>query len=262
MSKPSNISFLKQSTRQVEIIRQVQGGGAIGLNELAGKLGISGSTLRRDLRPLEEAGVLSLTAGKVEESRTAGVEMPYTLRMLANREEKQRIARAALELIHNGETVFISGGTTAVALASLLAGQRRLTAITNSLRVANLLLDQPGIELVIVGGRVRSGEQTLHGHLTEWGAQQLRADKLFFGIQAITPQHGLTHAHLVEVSSDRALAESAAQVIVLADHTKFGRVAPAFVLPLSKVNLIITGVETAPEYIEALRAQNVQVLVV
>jgi DeoR/GlpR family transcriptional regulator of sugar metabolism len=134
--------------------------------------------------------------------------------------------------------------------------------ITNSMRVANTLIDINGIQLIVLGGRVRPGEQTLHGHLTEWGAQQMRADKLIYGVQAISLQHGLTHGQMVEVSTDRALAEASSQVIVLADHTKFGQVAPALVLPLSKVHTIITGLETPDETIVALRTAGVQVIAV
>ena len=169
---------------------------------------------------------------------------------------------ASPALIQNGETIFIAGGSTALELARRLPGQRRLTVITNSMRVANILIDINGIQLILLGGSIRSGEQTLHGHLTEWGVHQMRADKLFYGVQAISLQHGLTHGQMVEVSTDRALAEASSQVIVLADHTKFGQVAPALVLPLSKVHTIITGIETPAETIAALQKQGVKVMAV
>ena len=111
----------------------MQGGGPIPLNDLAERLGVSGSTLRRDLHELQQAGAVRLVAGRVEAPGSPGAEMPFTLRTLANREEKQRIAKAALGLIQNGETIFLTGGTTILELAYLLPGQRHLTAITNSL---------------------------------------------------------------------------------------------------------------------------------
>ena len=256
----------KHAERKMDLLRLVQsamqGNSPASLNDLAERLGVSGSTLRRDLRELQEAGAVRLVAGRVEAPGSPGTEMPFALRMLANREEKQRIARAALGLIQNGETIFLTGGTTILELAYLLPGQRHLTVITNSLRVANALLDKPRIELIILGGRVRSGEQTLHGLLAEWGVQQVRADKLFFGIQAVSAQHGLTHGQMVEVSTDRALADAASQVIVLADHSKLGRVAAALVLPLKKVHTLITGTEISPDQLEAFRAQNLNIMVV
>jgi DeoR family transcriptional regulator, aga operon transcriptional repressor len=250
----------KRNDRMIEIIRLLQTDEQIPLDTLACNLDISGSTLRRDLREFEKMGYVTITSGKVSLASRPGDEMPFSLRELNNQDEKHRIAQAALGLIQNGETVFISGGTTTLELARMLPGQRRVTVITNSLRVVNLLVDQWGIDLVILGGKVRPDEQTLHGHLTEYGAQQLRADKFFYGIQAISPLHGLTHGQIVEVSTDRALADAATQVIVLVDHTKFGKVAPALVLPLNKVNIVITGKELAPEYLEGLQLQNVRMI--
>jgi DeoR/GlpR family transcriptional regulator of sugar metabolism len=257
-----SFTAVKRATRQVDLLHLLQAQGALLLNDLAERLGVSGSTLRRDLRELEEAGVVRVVSGRVEVSAASGAEMPFGLRALLNHAEKARIAGAALELIQNGETIFIAGGSTALELARRLPGQRRLTVITNSVRVANILIDVNDIQLILLGGSIRSGEQTLHGHLTEWGVHQMRADKLFYGVQAISLQHGLTHGQMVEVSTDRALAEASSQVIVLADHTKFGQVAPALVLPLSKVHTIITGIETPAETIAALQKQGVKVMAV
>jgi DeoR/GlpR family transcriptional regulator of sugar metabolism len=107
---------------------------------------------------------------------------------------------------------------------------------------------------------VRPGEQTLHGHLTDWGVAQFRADKLFYGIEAISLQHGLTHSQIVEVSTDRAFANAATQTIILADHTKFGKVAPALVMPLEKVHVIVTDRDLPPEVVESLLAKGIKVL--
>ena len=250
----------KHADRKVNLLRELQAHESVGLNDLAQQLGVSESTLRRDLHEFIAAGYARISAGRIELAAASGEEVPFPLRERVNAEEKQRIARAALELIQNGETVFISGGTTTLELARLLPGRRRLTAITNSLRVVNALVDRPGIELVVLGGKVRPDEQTMHGHLTELAAQELRADSFFYGIPAIHPLHGLTHGQTNEINTDRAMAAAVTHIIVLADHTKFGRVAPALVMPLSRVNTVITGRETAPEYLESMRVQNVRVL--
>lgn len=182
------------------------------------------------------------------------------LRTTFNAEEKQRIARAALELIRNGETIFVLGGSTTLELARLLPGQRQVTVLTNALLVANAVVDRPGIKLVVLGGVVREDEQTMHGHLTLYAAEQLHADKIFYGIEAISLEHGLTHSQLVEVSTDRALLKAANQTIVLADHTKFNRLAPARVVPLNEVDILITGREAPPETVLALQQAGVQVI--
>jgi DeoR/GlpR family transcriptional regulator of sugar metabolism len=250
----------RKAERRSRLLQILSQDGSLSIEDLAGKLDISSSTLRRELHELIESGVVSLRAGVAELVTTSEIEFPFHARLLMNQEEKKRIAAAALDLIQNGEVIFMAGGTTTLELARLLPGQRRLTVITNVLHIAVLLVDQPNINLVILGGVVRPFEQTMHGLLTEAGIQQLRADKFFYGAQAISLQHGITHSQLQEVSTDRALAAAATRTIVLADHTKFDRLAPALVLPLDKVHMIITGKETAMDFIRPLREQGVNVI--
>ena len=249
----------KSIDRRVTLLRVLQENEPISVNDLAQAAELSPSTLRRELRQLVEDNLVNVNVGQVALT-ISSEEMPYAFRTILNTEVKQKIARASLDLIQNGETIFLAGGTTTLELAKLLPHQRRLTVITNALRVANLLVDIQGIDLVVLGGLVRQGEQTMHGHLTELGVNQFRADKLIYGSEAISLQHGITHSQIVEVSTDRALANAATQVIILADHTKFGRVAPALVLPFEKVHIIVTDKDIPPETLEGLCAKNIQVI--
>jgi DeoR family transcriptional regulator, aga operon transcriptional repressor len=253
-------SSRKRIERKLTLIQVLQKCDSIPIDELAHQTGVSSSTLRRELRDLVNENLVAVNVGKVSLATPSNEEKPFAMRSLLNSDEKVRIGAAALGLIRNGDTIFIAGGTTTLELARLLLGQRRLTVITNALRVVDLLVDQPGIDLVILGGAVRPGEQTLHGHLTDWGVAQFRADKLFYGIEAISLQHGLTHSQIVEVSTDRALASAATQTIVLADHTKFGKVASALVMPLENVHVVITGRDLPADTLEGLRAKGLQVI--
>jgi DeoR/GlpR family transcriptional regulator of sugar metabolism len=255
-------SSRKRIERKSALLHVLQTVDSIPIDDLARQTGVSSSTLRRELRPLVIDSLVTVSVGKVSLSKPTNEERPFALRALLNSEEKVRIGQAALELVKNGDTIFIAGGTTSLELARLLPGQRRVTVITNALRVVDLLVDQPGIDLVTLGGAVRPGEQTLHGHLTDWGVSQFRADKLFYGIEAISLQHGLTHSQIVEVSTDRALASAATQTIILADHSKFGKVAPALVMPLEQVHVIVTGRDLPTEILEALRNKGIQVILV
>jgi DeoR/GlpR family transcriptional regulator of sugar metabolism len=252
-------SSIKRTERRANLIRLLQENQPISVYDLSQTSGLSQSTLRRELHQLAQEGLVKVNVGQVA-LVASSEEMPYAFRQMMNDDLKRKIARASLDLIQNGETIFIAGGTTTLEFAKLLPGQRRLTVITNALRVANVLVDVPGIELVILGGAIRPGEQTMHGHLTEWGVHQFRADKLIYGTQAINLQHGITHSQIVEVSTDRALANVATQVIVLADHTKFGRVAPAFVFGLEKVHILVSDRDLSEETVESLTSKNIQVI--
>ena len=250
----------KRVERRAALLQLLQGHATLSIDDLARRVKVSNSTLRRELHDLAAEGLVRVNTGNVSLASPSNEERPFALRALSNRAEKARIGRAALDLVQNGDTVFISGGTTTLELAKLLPGQRRLTVITNAVRVLNLLADQPGIDLVTLGGAVRPGEQTMHGHLTELGVAQFRADKLFFGIEAISLQHGLTHSQIPEVSTDRALVGAATQTIVLADHTKFGQVAPALVVPLEKIQVIVTDRDLPADVLQGLRARSIQVI--
>jgi DeoR/GlpR family transcriptional regulator of sugar metabolism len=248
---------IKRKSTLLNVLQRVE---SIPIDELARQLEVSNSTLRRELHDLSNESLVAISVGKVSLATPSNEERPFALRTLLNSEEKIRIGRMALELVHNGDTIFIAGGTTTFEFARLLPCQRRVTVITNALRVVDLLVDQPGIDLVALGGAVRPGEQTLHGHLTDWGVAQFRADKLFYGIEAISLQHGLTHSQIVEVSTDRAFANAATQTIILADHTKFGKVAPALVMELDKVHVIVTDRDLAPDIVECLSAKGIKVI--
>jgi len=246
--------------RQKKIIQALRPDQAISFNELAQMVGISESTLRREVSALIDEGLVERQTGKLLPGFTSEAEIPLVVRTTIHAEEKKRIASAALELVHNGETIFVAGGTTTLEFARLLPGQRQLTVVTNALTVANLLVSQRGIKLVVLGGEVRRGEQTMHGHLTISGAQELRADKLFYGVEGVSLEHGVTHSQLIEVSTDRALISACIETIILADYHKIGKVAPALVAPLSQISRIVTGRELPVEFITGLKAQGVQVI--
>jgi len=250
----------KRIERTTALLHALQKNDSIPIDDLARQLEISSSTLRRELRDLANQSLVTIAIGKVSLAKNSIEERPFALRSLLNSQEKAHIGGRALDLVNNGDSIFIAGGTTTLEFARLLPGERRVTVITNALRVVDLLVDQPGIELIALGGAVRPGEQTLHGHLTDWGVAQFRADKLFYGIEAISLQHGLTHSQVVEVSTDRAFASAATQTIILADHTKFGKVAPALVMPLDKVHIIVTGRDLADDIVESLCAKGIQVI--
>lgn len=250
----------KKVNRKAEILDLLRTQQSTSLQELAERMHTSLSTVRRDLEEMVEEGLVRRKFGSVSMAASPGDETPFALRATLNQAEKKRIARAALELIKNGDTIYISSGTTALELARLLPGQRRVTVITNALRVANLLVDQPGIDLMLLGGALRPDEQTMHGPLTEWGTQQFRAQSMFYGVEAISARHGLTHSQVVEVNTDRAIAQMVNQVIVLVDHTKFERVAPVSVLPIAGVHIVITGQELDLPLVEELQSSGVKVI--
>jgi DeoR/GlpR family transcriptional regulator of sugar metabolism len=160
---------------------------------------------------------------------------------------KRAIAEAARRLVSPGQTIVISSGTTTLEFARRLDGIQPLTVITNSLDVANTLIDRQGIELIVMGGAVRPRMHSLLGHLTDLASTELRGDTLFMGVPAVSPDHGLLSDHMPEILTDRALKQMVARVVVLADASKFRHTAPAFMFGLDEVDTIVTddGLEPA-----------------
>ncbi len=124
----------------------------------------------------------------------------------------------------------------------------------------NVLAGLSEIDTVVVGGFLRRSELSFIGHIAEATLQDLRVDKVIIGMRGIDPVHGLTSEHLEELKTDQAIIRMSDTVIVVADHTKFGRVATGRTAPITAASLIVTDTETPPEIIRAIRALGVEVV--
>jgi DeoR/GlpR family transcriptional regulator of sugar metabolism len=257
-----DLSDLSGVERQQHLLEYIQKNGRVSVQRIADVFSVSLATARRDLNDLAEQGKVQRVHGGAVAMKLEPLEPPVLQREGQQVEEKKRIAQTAADLIQDGETVFISSGTTALEVARNLVGRSRLTIITNSIPVLNLLGYQPGLSVIVLGGMVRPDGQSLIGHITEQALEELRADKVIFGIRAIHPDHGLTNDYLPETMTDRAILSIARQVIVVADHTKLGRVSTAFVAPLSRVNILITDSRAPAEIVEQISAAQVRVMMV
>ena len=247
---------MPRADRSSRLIHRLREDGRASVATLARDLGVTPSTIRRDLARLADDGALVRTYG--------GAALPAASAAPRRRdpaaEAKRAIAAAAATLVEEGQTIAISSGSTTLALARQLV-DRRLTVITNALDVASVLLDRDGIELVILGGVVRPRMHSMLGHLAELALRELRADTLFMGIGALDPDRGLMNDSIPEILTDRALRRSARTCVVLADASKFSGVAPAFVFGLKEVDTVVTDAGADPADVVALRARGVRVVV-
>lgn len=248
--------------RQQQVLRFIGERQRVTVADVCEQFAISEATARRDLEALADQGVVQRVHGGALALHRAPPELPALQRADEQAAEKQRIARAAADLVGDGETVFLSSGTTTFEVARQLRTRSNLTVITNSLLVINELASAANITLVTLGGILRRSEFSMIGHITEQALAELRADKVIIGIRAIDSTHGLTNDYLPETMTDRAILRSGRTVIVAADHTKCERMAPAFVAPVSAMHMLITDTDAPLAFVEALREQGVQVLTV
>ena len=248
--------------RQEELLRFVEQHQRATVTEMAEYLSVSLATVRRDLESLTEQGKIQRFHGGAIAVPKAPPELPALERETEQAEHKKRIGRAAAELVEAGDTIFLGSGTTVLEVARNLRQHRRLTVITNSLPVINILTDVPEINMVCLGGILRRSELSMIGHITEQALAEVVADKVIMGIRALDVERGLTNDYLPETKTDRSILGIGRKVIIVADHTKCGRVSTAFVAPITAIQTLVTDSNTSPDFIGHLTAKGIEVVTV
>ncbi|WP_153466001.1 DeoR/GlpR family DNA-binding transcription regulator [Streptomyces kaniharaensis] len=200
----------------------VRANGAVSLRELARVVQTSEVTVRRDVRALEAEGLLDRRHGGAVLPGGFSREPGYPQKTHLSAAEKSAIADLAAGLVEEGDQVVVGAGTTTQELARRLARVPGLTVVTNSLLVAQALAHANRVEVVMTGGTLRGSNYALVGSGAEQSLHGLRVSKAFISGSGLTAERGLSTANMLSASVDRALVQSAAEVIVLADHTKLG----------------------------------------
>jgi DeoR/GlpR family transcriptional regulator of sugar metabolism len=231
--------------RQYKILQILEKSPDVHVSELSALLGVSQATVRRDLDRLCDGGQIRRIHGGAVLVKREPPQAPVIQRIVQNSDEKRRIGRLAASLVSEGDTVFIGSGSTTQEVARNLAGRQNITVVTNAMPVINQLSHEEGISLIATGGFLRLSELSFIGHLTEQVLRELRPQKVIMGIQAFSLEEGLTNDYLPEVSTDRVIIQSAPEVILVADHTKFGKVCAALVAPVTAIHTLVadTGID-------------------
>lgn len=256
MASSLSLVSLERHDRIVDFIHLRQ---RASVDEIAARFAISPATVRRDLEVLARNGEIERFHGGAQVTRHAPPELPVLQRQNVLASEKQAIGQAAAMLVQEGDTVFIGSGTTPLQVAINLRNCKNLTVITNSVLVINALSDLAGVTLVGLGGVFRQSEMSLIGHITERGLSEVHAAKIIIGIRAIDIERGLTNDYLPETMTDRAILAAGRQVIIVADHTKCGRVSTAYVAPVTAMHMLITDAKSPPDFVCGLQGLGIEV---
>jgi DeoR family fructose operon transcriptional repressor len=230
--------------------------------ELSSLLGVSTVTVRRYLAMLEAEGLVRRTRGGAFMNEGLVEEPSFGSKRDRFSNEKQRIAQAAVATVKDGDTIALNAGTTTYEIARSLRGRQNLTVVTNSISIASVLVDTPGIRLMVTGGVSRERSQALVGPVAEASLKSIFVSKAFLGVNGLSLAHGLTTPNLEEAQVNRAMIRVAQQVTVVADHSKFERVCFSLIASVSEVSGVITDKGTPEEIIGELRALRKEVTVV
>lgn len=245
------------ATRQAKILDSLHADGEVTVDQLADQLGVSLSTIRRDLNALSAEGLLRRVrgGGSIEPDR-----VPFSHVENQQRPEKIRVARRAAELVSDGDVILIDIGTTTARLARELRG-RRITVITSSLAVIDELRDDDAVELIILGGAVRKNYNSMVGALTEQALAQIRATTCFLGTSGIRPDGTIADTTGMEVPIKRAMIQSSRRSVVLADASKFPGVGLLSACGPQEIWGLVTNDGADAATLESLRKEGVEVMI-
>ena len=221
---------------------------------------VSEMTIRRDFDVLESRGVLKRVHGGAVSNRGRSYEPPFLSRSATSLAEKQRIGKAAVELISNGDSISLDVGTTTLEIAKNLKDRQDLTIITPSLHIASELLNHQGVRLILTGGFLRPGELSLVGYLAERVFSEFHVDKLFLGAGGVDINAGITEYNLEDTLVKRAMVKSAKEIILVVDSGKFENVALGAIIPLTEIQTVITDTNLDPTIHQKLEEMGLQVI--
>lgn len=248
--------------RQQAIRREAQRTGRVDVATLAGKYGVSPETIRRDLGALHDQGTLRrVHGGAILAERLVAFERGLPARSGVMAEQKRRIGRTALELVPEGGTLFVEGGSTPGVLAEMLPEGQDLTVVTTGLPIALDLAGRAGFTVHLIGGRVR--DRTLAA-VDDWAVSTLRGvrvDIAFLGTNGFSGEDGLTTPDSAEAAVKRAALGIAGQTVLLADNTKINAKCLCRYGAASDIDLLITDDGVAGRELKRLREAGVEVRV-
>ncbi len=248
--------------RKALLLNKLRDDGYIQVTDLAEKLNLSPVTIRRDLIMLEKEGLcMRKRGGAVRATQGVTVEIPYDVKKNRNIAEKSRIAKAALTLVENGDTILLDAGSTIYGLACLLHSKDRLTVVTHDLNIAVKLASNPKISLICTGGIARANVFTLQGSQVVDFIRNLRVDKSFIGADAIHPDGTISNVNIEEVPIKQAMIKAANKVILLTDSSKFGITGFAKVCDITDVDYVITDNNAPQEFRTCCKEKRVETII-
>jgi len=247
--------------RQQRILEQLKNEQRVEVKELAQVLAVSEVTVRRDLLELAALGQIERHHGgaTLVEHLPGFTEPPIHAREHINREAKRAIGAEAAKLVSDNETVYISAGTTTMEVARSLTAHRNLKVITPAINIIAFLANYPAVTVIVPGGVLVHDHQALVGHIARCALKDLRADRAIMGAAALSAKEGITAETLQDAETDRAVIEFAPHLIVVADSSKFGVLAPAWIAPVSRMRQLVTDDGAPKDDVAALRAQGIDV---
>jgi DeoR family fructose operon transcriptional repressor len=253
--------LLFEEERKFQIVQYLQRNQRASVPELGESFNVSESTIRRDLKELEDAKMLKRTHGGAVSLQSANLEPGIQEKEDYFRMEKELIAQKAYQMISPGDTILLDSGTTTALLARELRQISDVRVITNSMIVLNELKDCRNIEISLVGGMLRQETMAFVGPMTEASLEMIRVDKVFMATNGIDLIEGITTPNMIEAATKRKMMDIGKEVILLADHSKIGKVSYAKVANLDRIHTFIVDEQAPEEFTSQLKKLGVGITI-
>ncbi|MCC3355929.1 DeoR/GlpR family DNA-binding transcription regulator [Bacillus sp. REN16] len=245
--------------RHAKILEVLEEKNAVTLDEFKKIFSVSESTLRNDLRTLEELNKLHRSHGGALKI-VKDIEVPYSQRSLSNHQEKERIGREAAKRIIPFETVYLDAGTTIMELAKSLPSDFEFNVVTSALNIATMSSKNSNISVHVTGGLLRPTLHELVGPKCIQSIKEIRAQKLFLCASGLDLDRGVTENHIFSAEVKKAMIDSSEQVILLLDSSKIGKYFFTNLAPLQRVDVLITDVNIPEHYDRSLQELGIEVV--
>lgn len=241
------------------ILDRLRRDGKVVATDLSSTLGVSTDTVRRDLRELDDAGLLRRVHGGALPAAVGA--RPYATRVAQAPEAKAAIAVATSRLFRTGHVILLDSGTTSLEVARSLPTDLEAQVITNSPPIAVALATHPTVEVAVLPGTLTKEAQALVGAATVDALRSVRADVLVLGVCSLHAEVGITVLDLEESYVKRAMIANAAEVVAVSAAEKLGSAGPYVIAPLDELTYLVTEKGVTPSQIDGFRAAGVEVIV-
>jgi DeoR/GlpR family transcriptional regulator of sugar metabolism len=252
---------LMRVERQQYILEYLRNHKSIDVSFLTNELKVSDVTVRKDLEKLERDGLLIRSHGGAVINDYLSSESSFIEKEDKFTEEKKAIATEAAKLIMDGMIVAMTTGTTISHMVKMIRERKNLTIVTNAINVATDLMNVNGINLFLTGGSIRPKTFALIGDMAEKSLEGLFFEIAFVGVNGFSIDIGITTPSMEEAKIVRKVIEGASKVVVLADHSKFNKVAFNRIATIDQIDIVITDIKTPADQINKLRNLGITVIV-
>lgn len=247
--------------RRTWILEKLESDGQVNVTDLSKQFSVSEVTIRNDFLQLEKKNMLIRARGGAIKINRVGVDFELSKKQKINLDLKKKIGKRGAKLVKDGDTIIVDAGTTTQEMIKNLAPESKLTVITNALNIANNLVFNNNIQVIMPGGFLRKDALSMIGSPAEKNIRDYLCDKLFLGVDGLDFDFGISTPNIEEAHLNRIMIEISRQIIVLADSSKIKNRSLGVICPLSKIDILVTDDGLNPDYQAKLEQLGLEVII-